>query len=91
MVAAATPEELVRLGTHTGQALAPVLFGGLIGLGGAVLAGRAMTSLLYQIGPGDPLALGGAAVVLCTIGLVAAWLPARRAARLDPLRALRSD
>ncbi|MEO7190896.1 MAG: hypothetical protein ABI051_07550 [Vicinamibacterales bacterium] len=39
----------------------------------------------------DPLALGGAAVAIATVGLLAAWIPASRAARVDPVTALRQD
>jgi putative ABC transport system permease protein len=45
--------------------------------------------MLYGLTPMDPLAIGGAALVLVVIAHVAAWLPARRAARVDPLTALR--
>ena len=46
---------------------------------------------VYRIEPGDPLNLVSAIVVLTAVGLLAAWLPARRAARLDPMAALREQ
>jgi ABC-type antimicrobial peptide transport system permease subunit len=48
-------------------------------------------SLLYGLGPADPLILGGAAVVTLLIATIAAAVPARRAASVDPLIALRSE
>jgi ABC-type lipoprotein release transport system permease subunit len=47
--------------------------------------------LLYGVGPTDVVALGGAAALLALAALVASWIPARRAARLDPVVALRSE
>ncbi len=73
------------------QAFVPVLLGGLIGLAGAVAAGRFMTSLLYEIDGNDPATLAAALVVMAGIALLAAWLPARHASRLDPLVALRAE
>ena len=48
-----------------------------------------MEALLFQLEPRDPVTFGGAAAVLVAVGLLAAWLPARRAARLDPATVLR--
>ena len=52
---------------------------------------RFVSALLYRIEPGDPLNLVSAIVGLTAVGLLAAWLPARRAARLDPMEALRQQ
>ena len=52
---------------------------------------RFVSALLYGIEPGDPLNLVSAIVVLTAVGLLAAWLPARRAARLVPMEALREQ
>jgi putative ABC transport system permease protein len=50
---------------------------------------RLMGNLLYEVSPRDPLAFGFALVVMITVALIACLLPALRAARIDPVRALR--
>ena len=72
---------------------AAVLFGlGMIlGLGIALLLARGMRSLLYGIGPVDPPTYVGAAAVLAAVMFIAAYVPARRAMRVNPLGALRSE
>ena len=67
-----------------------VTAGLLLGVIGALSLSRLMQGLLYGVPPGDPLSLGGAAVALVALALVAAWLPARHTARVEPLSALRS-
>jgi ABC-type antimicrobial peptide transport system permease subunit len=62
--------------------------GVVLGLAGALAAGRLITSLLYGIRPNDPAQLAGAVLVLAVCTAIAAYLPARRAARLDPMSAL---
>jgi predicted permease len=57
----------------------------------ALLAARALGTQLYGVRSFDPLSLGAAVVVLGAAGLIASWLPARRATRIDPLTALRSS
>jgi ABC-type lipoprotein release transport system permease subunit len=47
--------------------------------------------MLFQVGPADPAVLTGVAALLLAITLVASWLPARRASRIDPIAALRSE
>jgi putative ABC transport system permease protein len=59
------------------------------GTGFALWAGRFIGSLLYDLCPRDPISLIAAAGVLTVVGLVAGWLPARRAAHADPMRVLR--
>jgi ABC-type antimicrobial peptide transport system permease subunit len=72
---------------------AAVLFGvGMaLGLGAALVLGRQMRTLLYGIGPADPATYIGATTVLAAVMFIAAYVPARRAMRVSPLSALRSD
>ncbi|HUG09497.1 MAG TPA: ABC transporter permease [Opitutaceae bacterium] len=65
--------------------------GVLIGLVGALFLSRAMTSLLFEVKPTDPVVYAAVALVLIAVALVASYLPARRAARIDPLVALRDE
>ncbi len=62
-----------------------------VGLAVALGAGRLVASLLYGVRPNDPWQLAGAAILLAAATAVAAYLPARRAARLDPMAALREE
>jgi ABC-type antimicrobial peptide transport system permease subunit len=62
-----------------------------IGIPVAILAGHAMASQLFGVKPYDPLILSSTLLVLCTAAFLAAVLPARVAARLEPMRALRTD
>ena len=72
------------------KGLTLTLAGTVLGLGAAVLLTPVMSSLLYGVGPMDPITYVGVAIFLGTVTLAAAYLPARRAARLPPLIALRS-
>jgi ABC-type antimicrobial peptide transport system permease subunit len=62
-----------------------------IGLGVALGTGRFIESLLFQVSPTDPAILGAIVVLLFSISLLACWLPARRASRLNPVEALRAN
>jgi predicted permease len=62
-----------------------------LGLAASLAAGRLVTSLLYGVRSNDPAQLAGAAVTLAAATAIAAYLPARRAARLDPMAALREE
>ena len=65
--------------------------GAALGLGGAVVLVLAMDSLLFNTAPVDPSTSSVAAAVLFGVALIASYVPARRAARTDPVRALRAD
>jgi predicted permease len=65
--------------------------GGSIGLAGAIAIGRLAQSLLYQLKGWDPIVLGGSALVLATVTVSAGLIPAVRASRVDPMRALRYE
>lgn len=73
------------------QALVPVAAGALVGLGGALALGRVMSGLLFRVGAHDPLTLLVVTAVLVCIALLASWVPALRASRLDPVSALRYE
>jgi predicted permease len=73
------------------RGVAPAAAGVLIGLAGALAASRLMQSLLYQTSPSDPLTYAGTACLLLTVAAVGCYLPARRAARVDPVSALRQE
>jgi len=73
------------------QAAYSVLAGTVIGLALAFVALRWVRSLLYQTPVMDPLAIGGSVLLLLAAATIAAIVPARRAASIDPMRALRSE
>jgi ABC-type antimicrobial peptide transport system permease subunit len=74
-----------------GRALAIVGLGMLIGLVAVLAAGRTIASLLYGVPPHDPPTLATVAAGLLAIATIAAYLPSRRATRVDPLEILRGD
>mgnify|MGYP001820258932 CR=1 FL=1 len=67
------------------------LLGLSLGLGLALAGGRVVASLLYQVRPTDPIALGGAGLLLLAVALAATAFPAWRASRVPPAEALRND
>jgi ABC-type antimicrobial peptide transport system permease subunit len=73
------------------RALRTVMAGVIVGLTGAVAATRVLRTLLFGVTPTDPIAFTGVTLLLIAVGLMAAWLPARRATRIDPSVALRAE
>ena len=84
-----TPVDVIRHVIAGG--LRPIALGLALGVGGALLAARLLASELYGVSASDPGVLTGTVVTLLGIGLLACWLPAWRATRLDPLASLRSE
>jgi putative ABC transport system permease protein len=89
----------IALGASTGklmasvlrQGMTPVLLGLAAGLAASLILGRLIASQLYGISANDPLTISTVAGLLLLIALGACWIPARRAARVDPVRALRFE
>jgi ABC-type antimicrobial peptide transport system permease subunit len=73
------------------QVAVMLAIGGVIGLAGALGLGRMARSLLFELQTHDPIALGIAVLLLGCVALAAGWVPARRAAMVDPMHALRYD
>ena len=89
LVFGARPGEIVRRMVR--DSAIPVVIGTLVGLAGAVLATRVIATFLFQTDPIDPATFAAVAGLLVATGSLAAWLPARRAARVDPVTALRQE
>ena len=73
------------------EGLGAAVSGLAIGIGAAIILARGMRSLLVDVPPGDPLALASSAAALLLVAAAAAWVPARRATRVDPMTVLRSE
>jgi putative ABC transport system permease protein len=89
MALGANPNDLRRLVLR--QAALPLAAGLGVGLCATLVLTRSLESLLYQIKPGDPGTLASVALLLAAVALFAAYLPARRASRVDPMEALRAE
>jgi putative ABC transport system permease protein len=85
----ARPADLQRMVLW--QGIRPVVAGLAVGIAGALAAGRILSSLLFQVNARDPLTMGAVALVLLAVAVAAAVAPARRATRVDPMRALRFE
>jgi ABC-type antimicrobial peptide transport system permease subunit len=72
-------------------ALWQILLGLVLGIPAALYAGHLMKSLLYQVGSYDAMALAGAPLLLVLCAAVAGFIPARRAASIEPMQALRAE
>jgi predicted permease len=89
MAIGASPADVLRLVLR--EAIATTAAGLAIGLGLGVLLGWGMSSVIYQVSPYDPITLGGATGLLAISSIVASLIPARRAANVLPMTALRSE
>jgi ABC-type antimicrobial peptide transport system permease subunit len=87
MALGASSGDVLRLVLRQGLALVGI--GLALGLAGAFAASRLLTSMLFEVKPNDPLTYSGVAALLGIVALAASYIPARRAARIDPLVALR--
>jgi len=89
----------MAIGTNARNAVGLILREGVrvslvaaaIGLGLSLLVGRLLAGMLFSVSAADPVVFGGAAAMLVAISLVACWLPARRAARVQPMAVLRTE
>jgi len=79
------------LATALGRALRLLAAGSAAGLALGVLASRVLSYVVYQATPRDPLVLAGAVAAMALLGLVATWIPAQRALRVDPMALLREE
>jgi ABC-type antimicrobial peptide transport system permease subunit len=73
------------------QGLSLAIAGAAVGLVGALIVSHLMAGLLYGVRPTDPLTFAGVALLLIAVALLACYIPARRAVRVDPLVALRHE
>jgi putative ABC transport system permease protein len=89
MALGATRDSVLSLVLRQSARLAAI--GATVGLGLAIGVSLLLQSLLIGIKPIDPLAFGIATLVLAAVLLLASWSPARRASRMDPMRALRAE
>ncbi len=89
MALGATAASVQRMVVRQGSRI--VLIGVVVGVGVALASTRLLGRLLYGVSAMDPLVFGLTSVALIAVGIVASWLPARRASLVDPLEAIRGD
>lgn len=89
MALGALPREVLTMVLREATWIA--LVGITCGIGATLLSTRLVTSLLYGLHPNDPVILATSALLLALVGLVASWAPARRAAGVEPMQALRHE
>ena len=85
----AQPRAIAAMVTTQGLMLSGA--GIVVGLVLVMVAARFLRSFLFEIAPTDPVTLAGASAILVAFALLASWIPARRAARVNPIDALRAD
>ena len=73
------------------QSVAPIAVGAALGVAGSFASGRVLRELLYEVQPGDPQVISVIVAMFVAVGVLASWLPARRAAGIDPVVALRDE
>jgi putative ABC transport system permease protein len=73
------------------QALIPVAVGGTLGLAAALVLGRLMRGMLFELSPADPPTVAAVTLLFLAVSFVASWIPARRASALEPASALREE
>jgi putative ABC transport system permease protein len=73
------------------QSMLPIGAGVIFGVAGSLASGRLLQQFLFEVQPGDPQVIATIVSLLIGVGLLASWLPARRAAAIDPLVALRDE
>jgi ABC-type antimicrobial peptide transport system permease subunit len=81
--------DVVRL--VIGSSLKVTLIGAALGVAGALAASGTISALLYGVSASDPWTYAAVVALMLGVGLLASWLPARRATAIDPASALRSD
>jgi predicted permease len=89
MALGATPASILQHVMY--QAFAPTLLGAVLGLAGALASARLVASLLFRVSPADPWMLALPSIVFFAIAALAVSIPARRAAHIDPMQALRQE
>jgi ABC-type antimicrobial peptide transport system permease subunit len=89
MALGAQTRDVLKLVVRQGMGL--TLLGAAIGIAVAVALTRLMKSWLFGVNPTDPLTFAVAALLLTIVALLSCWIPARRAAKVDPIKALRFE
>ena len=89
MAMGARPANVVQMVMREGFLLVGTGVG--MGLAGSLVLTRSIRSLLFEVGPGDPATLSAVSLLLAGIALLACYVPARRATRVDPMLALRCE
>jgi len=89
MALGARRQAVVRL--VVGRGLLHATIGAVLGLGAALVATRSIATVLFGVSPHDPMALAAVTVILLGVALIACWLPAHRAAAIDPMDAIRLE